>query len=80
MRLWAMLSQDSLSRILPLCSDLEEDSFPSLTPLCAQAHWFEREIHEQWALLPKGHPWLKPIRFHAPYRQKPAPVPCRKNA
>jgi len=69
MRLWAMLSQDSRSRILPLCTDMEEEAFPSLTPLCAQAHWFEREIHEQWRLLPKGHPWLKPIRFHAPYRQ-----------
>ena len=24
-------------------------------------------------LLPKGHPWLKPIRFHAPYRQNHHP-------
>ena len=69
MRLWAVLSQDNISRIMPLCADTEEDGFPSLTPLCAQAHWFEREIYEQWGLLPKGHPWLKPIRFHAPYRQ-----------
>jgi Ni,Fe-hydrogenase III large subunit len=69
LRLWAMISQDSLSRILPLCTDMDESSYPSLTPLCAQAHWFEREIHEQWGLVPKGHPWLKAIRFHAPYRQ-----------
>jgi len=68
-RLWAMLSQDSRSRILPLCTDTEEDDFPSLTPLCAQAHWFEREIHEQWRMVPKGHPWLKPVRFHTPYRE-----------
>ena len=74
MRLWAMLSQDSRSRILPLCTDTEENSFLSLTPLCPQAHWFEREIHEQWGLLPKGHPWLKPIRFQAPYRQIPSPL------
>lgn len=69
MRLWAMLTQDSRSRILPLCTDTKENTFPSLTPLCAQLHWFEREIHEQWGLMPKGHPWLKPIRFHPPYRQ-----------
>ena len=69
LRLWAMISQDDLSRIQPLCTVVEGNSYPSLTPLCAQAHWFEREIYEQWRLHPKGHPWLKPIRFHAPYRE-----------
>ncbi|OGV64275.1 MAG: hydrogenase [Lentisphaerae bacterium RIFOXYC12_FULL_60_16] len=44
------------------------DGYPSVTPECPQAHWFEREIAEQWAIKPEGHPWLKPIRFHAPYR------------
>jgi Ni,Fe-hydrogenase III large subunit len=78
MRLWAILSLDSQSRILSLCTDTEEDSFPSLTPLCPQAHWFEREIHEQWGLMPKGHPWLKPIRFHAPYRQNQQQSPAGK--
>jgi Ni,Fe-hydrogenase III large subunit len=37
--------------------------WPSLTPECPAAHWFEREIAEQWNLLPEGHPWLKPVRF-----------------
>ncbi len=45
------------------------DSYEALTPECPQAHWFEREIAEDWAVTPHGHPWLKPIRFHAPYRQ-----------
>ena len=40
------------------------DRYPSLTPYCASAHWFEREIAEQWGIVPEGHPWLKPIRFH----------------
>jgi Ni,Fe-hydrogenase III large subunit len=40
------------------------DGYPSLTPECPQAHWFEREIAEVWGLRPQGHPWLKPIRFH----------------
>jgi Ni,Fe-hydrogenase III large subunit len=71
-RLWAVLSEDSKSLILPLYTDLTEDRYPSLTPRCPQAHWFEREIFEQWAIEPEGHPWLKPIRFHAPYRQSTA--------
>jgi Ni,Fe-hydrogenase III large subunit len=45
------------------------DSFISLTPECPQVHWFEREIWEQWGIIPQGHPWLKPIRFHKPYRK-----------
>ena len=39
------------------------ESFPSLTPQCAQLHLFEREISEQFGLRPEGHPWLKPVRF-----------------
>ena len=67
-RLWAILSYDSQSLILPLYTDLTEDRYPALTPVCPQVHWFEREIFEQCAVRPDGHPWLKPIRFHAPYR------------
>ncbi len=44
------------------------ESFPALTPDCPPAHWFEREIAEQWALRPEGHPWLKPIRYHRAWR------------
>jgi Ni,Fe-hydrogenase III large subunit len=72
-RLWAVLSYDSLSLLLPLYCDLTEDRYRSLTPYCPQAHWFEREIFEQWGVKPEGHPWLKPIRFHAPYRRRDAP-------
>ncbi len=43
------------------------DDYPSLTPRCPQAHYFERELCEQWALYPQGHPWLKPVRFPADY-------------
>jgi len=44
------------------------ESYPCLTVECPPAHWFEREIAEQWSVKPQGHPWLKPIRFHPPYR------------
>ncbi len=43
-------------------------SWPSLTIDCPAAHWFEREIAEQWNLVPEGHPWLKPIRFQPAMR------------
>ncbi len=46
-----------------------EDHYQALTPGCVQAHWFEREIAEQWAITPEGHPWLKPLRFHRSYRK-----------
>lgn len=36
--------------------------FPSLTVKHPQAHLFEREIWEQYSLIPLGHPWLKPVR------------------
>ncbi|MEW6327003.1 MAG: NADH-quinone oxidoreductase subunit C [Thermodesulfobacteriota bacterium] len=44
------------------------ESYPALTSDCPQAHWFEREMAEQWGVRPLGHPWLKPIRFHHSYR------------
>ena len=46
------------------------DPWPSLTPECPAAHWFEREIAEQWGVNVTGHPWLKPIRFQ-PSRRAP---------
>lgn len=50
---------------------LDKASFQSLTPKLAQAHMFEREIAEQFAIIPIGHPWLKPVRYHQNYRDVP---------
>jgi Ni,Fe-hydrogenase III large subunit len=66
-RLFAVLAHDTDGQ-LELCSTEVTDGYPALTPVCAQAHWFEREIAEQWGVRPEGHPWLKPIRFHHSYR------------
>jgi Ni,Fe-hydrogenase III large subunit len=66
-QLWAVLADDSRSLLIPLCTETDS-SYHSLTPQCPQAHWFEREIFEQYAVKPIDHPWLKPIRFHASYR------------
>jgi Ni,Fe-hydrogenase III large subunit len=69
---------DSVTNSLSILSTKVGESYPCLTLECPQAHWFEREIAEQWQVHPDGHPWLKPIRFHAPYRTgnslSPAPV------
>ena len=70
MRLCAILGMDQEARLtvfnLKLASG--EAQFESLTPVLPQAHLFEREIAEQFAISPKGHPWLKPLRYHRNYR------------
>ena len=67
LRLHSVLADDRNGSLLVAATDVSE-TYPSLTPACTQAHWFEREIAEQWGVQPVGHPWLKPIRFHASYR------------
>jgi Ni,Fe-hydrogenase III large subunit len=53
---------------LSVTSTLVGDAYRALTPECPEAHLFEREIAEQWGVVPEGHPWLKPVRFHRSYR------------
>ena len=53
---------------LGLLSTVVADRYPSLTPDCPQLVNFEREIAEQWGVLPEGHPWLKPLRRHGSFR------------
>ncbi len=65
-QLTALLGRDRMGE-LEVLSSLVDKQYPALTPACAQAHLFEREIHEQYAVLPQGHPWLKPVRFHQPF-------------
>ena len=66
-QLISILADPGTSSLSALSAEVDE-SYPCLTVECPQAHWFEREIAEQWKVEPLGHPWLKPIRFHAPYR------------
>ncbi|NQV28913.1 MAG: NADH-quinone oxidoreductase subunit C [Rhodopirellula sp.] len=65
-RLYAVTNQQTTGQIHLMATDVG-DSYTSLTPQISQAHWFEREIAEQWGVVPKGHPWLKPIRSHRSY-------------
>jgi len=66
--LYAVLSDSSRALLHIGSTTLETDRFASLTPDCPQAHLFEREIAEQYGVVPEGHPWLKPVRFHQSYR------------
>ncbi|MCG2711569.1 MAG: NADH-quinone oxidoreductase subunit C [Candidatus Omnitrophica bacterium] len=67
--LMMILANDKEGYLTPF-SALVKDSYPSLTVQIPQVHWFEREIFEQWGVFPQGHPWLKPIRFHALLEKK----------
>jgi Ni,Fe-hydrogenase III large subunit len=61
-RLLAALADDTRAEI-GLCAANVDGAYPALTPECPSAHYFEREIFEQWGIEPNGHPWLKPVRF-----------------
>ena len=61
-RLHCVLAHDSTGILEPLSMDVDGD-WHSLTPECSQVHLFEREIAEQFGIIPAGHPWLKPVRF-----------------
>lgn len=67
LRLYGLTSVGATSEMGLLATDVG-DRYPSLTRHVTQAHWFERELAEQWGVVPEGHPWLKPIRFHRSYR------------
>lgn len=67
-RLLVVLAHAEAGVLSVACADVG-DAYPALTPDGPQAHWFEREIAEQWGVRPTGHPWLKPIRFHRSYRE-----------
>ena len=68
LELVAVLAHDQDAELSLARSELP-DHFESLTPEAPQAHWFERELAEQWGVVPDGHPWLKPIRFARAFRQ-----------
>jgi Ni,Fe-hydrogenase III large subunit len=78
LHLFAVLADDNAGNLSVLSTEVSE-KFPSITPDCLQAHLFEREIAEQWEVIPQGHPWLKPVRFHNSYlkeKTEKKPAPC----
>lgn len=62
----AAIANDSTSEIHVLSYELTEaakQKLDSLTNDVPALQLFEREIHENWGVDFKGHPWLKPVRY-----------------
>jgi Ni,Fe-hydrogenase III large subunit len=66
----AALADDPESRI-GLLSTVVEGRWPSLAAECPAIQAFERELAEQFGVVPDGHPWLKPVRFEHPHVEVP---------
>jgi Ni,Fe-hydrogenase III large subunit len=47
------------------------ERFTSMAARCEPFHLFEREIAEQYGLMPEGHPWMKMVRYHPNLTGKP---------
>lgn len=73
LKLYAILLDDLTGSIHAASAALPLGPFASLTRECPQVHLFEREIAEQFGIEPVGHPWLKPVRFHASYTGRAQP-------
>jgi len=45
-------------------------SYPAVTARVPAAHWFEREIHDLWGVVPEGHPRPEPLVRHGPEQRE----------
>jgi Ni,Fe-hydrogenase III large subunit len=68
----AVLAADADGILELAATEVPTNRFPSMTNDCPEVHLFEREIAEQWGIVPEGHPWPKPVRFQPPFRSPPA--------
>lgn len=71
-QLFCILVDDEHSEIHPVRALVQDGCFASMTPRCPQVHMFEREIAEQFGIVPTGHPWFKPVRYHQPWSGRDA--------
>jgi Ni,Fe-hydrogenase III large subunit len=62
MRLLAVVRN---SNLFVIETEVEEEFLSLTLSGGTKFHLFEREIAEQYGLRPKGHPWLKMVRYHA---------------
>ena len=61
-RVLAVLAFDADNTLAMARSTPTQGAYQALTSTHAQAHLFEREVWEEHALRPEGHPWLKRVR------------------
>jgi formate hydrogenlyase subunit 5 len=52
--------------VIRIRAPLAGGAYPAITPRVAAAHWFERELHDLWGVVPEGHPRLEPLVRHEP--------------
>jgi Ni,Fe-hydrogenase III large subunit len=64
LRLLLLLADDDHGR-LAATSTIVERAYDAFTPDCPALSRFEREIAEQSGVVPRGHPFLAPVRRHA---------------
>ena len=65
-RLYVIMSDDNEGKLYISSSifSQEEKEYESITQVIPAFHVFEREFYEEFGILPKNHPWLKPMRNH----------------
>lgn len=63
-KLFVALADDEKGEILVSSSLIDKSlkEYESIAKDNHQYHMFEREFYEQFGIMPKGHPWLKPVR------------------
>ena len=66
-KLMAILRNDSL--LVAGCD--APDAYPALSSQQEPFHMFEREMAEQFGIRPEDHPWLKMVRYHPNFMNKP---------
>jgi Ni,Fe-hydrogenase III large subunit len=66
-QLFAMAVMRADAQLLAGYAKLPE-KFPSLTAKQSKFNVFEREIAEQFGVIPEGHPWFKMVRYHSNWR------------
>jgi Ni,Fe-hydrogenase III large subunit len=71
-RITAVLADDP-ARSLVALSTRAAGEVPSLAEPFPALQLFERELAEQHGVVPRGHPWMKPVRFERPARRGPDP-------
>lgn len=64
-RILAVLADDRRGELGAIGTVVGE-RYPALTPDCPEASYFERELAEQCAVTPEGHPGPNPVRRHPP--------------
>lgn len=63
-KLYVVLADDEQGKFYVSSAFMREPEYEALTPVLPAFHKFEREFYEEFKILPKNHPWLKPVRNH----------------